>query len=103
MGQGRDGLYTYEWIENALGAQIHNLDRIDPDLQRLNIAARSAHHAPGTAHGRPQQLELHATPGGHVASGRTRLIVRGRTSEPSGPASWLARQVELLLLEPGYS
>jgi hypothetical protein len=35
MGQGRAGLYTYEWVENLLGAQIHNLDRIDPDLQRL--------------------------------------------------------------------
>ena len=35
MGQGRGGLYTYEWIENAIGAHIHNLDRIDPDLQDL--------------------------------------------------------------------
>ena len=26
MGQGRGGLYTYEWIENLLGAKIHNLD-----------------------------------------------------------------------------
>ena len=26
MGQGRGGLYTYEWIENLLGAQIQNLD-----------------------------------------------------------------------------
>ena len=24
MGQGRGGLYTYEWIENLLGAKIHN-------------------------------------------------------------------------------
>ena len=37
MGQGRGGLYTYEWIENLLGAQIHNLDRIDPELQRLEL------------------------------------------------------------------
>lgn len=40
MGQGRGGLYTYEWVENALGAQIHNLDWIDPDLQRLKIGDR---------------------------------------------------------------
>ena len=40
MGQGRGGLYTYEWIENALGAQIHNLDRIDPALQALRVGDR---------------------------------------------------------------
>jgi hypothetical protein len=37
MGQGRGGLYTYEWIENVLGAQIHNLDRLDPVLQKLRV------------------------------------------------------------------
>jgi hypothetical protein len=42
MGQGRGGLYTYEWIENALGAQIHNLDRIDPDCRTCRSATTSA-------------------------------------------------------------
>jgi hypothetical protein len=37
MGQGRGGLYTYEWIENLLGARIHNLDHIDPELQQLAV------------------------------------------------------------------
>jgi hypothetical protein len=41
MGQGRGGLYSYEWIENALGAQIHNLDRKDRDLRQLKIGDRS--------------------------------------------------------------
>ncbi len=40
MGQGRGGLYTYEWIENALGAQIYNLDRIDPEIQPLQVGDR---------------------------------------------------------------
>jgi hypothetical protein len=37
MGQGRGGLYTYEWVENLLGAKIHNLDYIDPELQHLAV------------------------------------------------------------------
>jgi hypothetical protein len=37
-----------------------------------------------------------------LRDGETRLIVRGRTSSPSGLAARLTRQLELLLLEPGY-
>lgn len=35
IGRGRGGFYTYTWLENLLGADIHNLDRIDPTLQPL--------------------------------------------------------------------
>jgi hypothetical protein len=37
MGQGRAGFYTHEWIENLLGADIHNADRIVPSLQHLAV------------------------------------------------------------------
>jgi uncharacterized protein DUF6064 len=37
MGQGRGGFYTHAWIENLLGADIHNADRIVPGLQRLAV------------------------------------------------------------------
>lgn len=40
MGQGRAGFYTYEWVENLLGADIHNADRIVPELQRLAVGDR---------------------------------------------------------------
>ena len=40
MGQGRGGFYTHEWVENLLGADIHNAERIDPALQRLAIGDR---------------------------------------------------------------
>jgi hypothetical protein len=40
IGRGRAGFYTYTWIENLLGADIHNLDRIDPNLQALAIGDR---------------------------------------------------------------
>ena len=35
MGQGRGGFYTHEWVENILGADIHNADSIVPHFQIL--------------------------------------------------------------------
>ena len=40
IGRGRAGFYTYTWIENLLGADIHNLDRIDPQLQEHRVGDR---------------------------------------------------------------
>ncbi len=36
LGQGRGGFYSYSWLENLAGADIHNIDRIVPELQELN-------------------------------------------------------------------
>lgn len=35
LGQGRGGFYSYTWLENAVGADIHNVDRVVPELQHL--------------------------------------------------------------------
>ena len=40
IGRGRGGLYTYTAIERLLGADISNLDRIDPSLQTLKPGDR---------------------------------------------------------------
>jgi hypothetical protein len=37
LGQGRGGFYSYSWLENLAGADIHNVDRIVPELQRLEV------------------------------------------------------------------
>ena len=37
MGQGRGGFYSYEFLENLTGCNIHNADRIIPELQNLKI------------------------------------------------------------------
>jgi len=37
IGQGRGGFYSYEWIENAIGADIHNTDRILPEFQNPQV------------------------------------------------------------------
>jgi len=35
LGQGRGGLYSYDWLENLVGCDIHTLSVIVPDLQNL--------------------------------------------------------------------
>lgn len=35
IGQGRGGLYSYTWLENLVGCQIVNADRIHPEWQDI--------------------------------------------------------------------
>ena len=37
MGQGRGGMYSYDWLENLLGLHMHSADRIEPALQQLAL------------------------------------------------------------------
>ena len=37
IGQGRGGFYSYEFLENLVGCDIHNADRIIPELQNLKV------------------------------------------------------------------
>jgi hypothetical protein len=37
MGQGRAGFYSYEFLENLVGCDIHNADCIIPEFQNLQV------------------------------------------------------------------
>jgi hypothetical protein len=37
MGQGRGGAYTYDWIENLFGLDMHSADRIVAAWQHLDV------------------------------------------------------------------
>lgn len=37
FGQGRGGLYSYDWLENLLGCDIHSVDRVIPEYQDLKV------------------------------------------------------------------
>ena len=37
LGQGRGGFYSYDWIENAMGLDIHTANRILPEFQDLKV------------------------------------------------------------------
>jgi hypothetical protein len=38
LGQGRGGLYSYDWLENLIGCDVHSSDRI---LERSRRPCRS--------------------------------------------------------------
>ena len=37
LGQGRGGLYSYDWLENLFGLGLRSADRIIPELQTLAV------------------------------------------------------------------
>ena len=37
IGQGRGGFYSYEYLENLIGCDIHNADRVIPEFQHLQV------------------------------------------------------------------
>lgn len=37
MGPGRAGAYTYDWIENLLGLDMHSAETVVPELQHLEV------------------------------------------------------------------
>ncbi len=37
IGQDRGGFYSYDWLENLFGLDIHNADRIVPEWQELEV------------------------------------------------------------------
>lgn len=37
IGQDRAGFYSYSWLENLVGANIHNVDRIVPEFQTRKV------------------------------------------------------------------
>ncbi len=48
MGQGRAGFYSYEWIENLMGLNIRNSDRILHEFQNLKVGDLVPFAADGT-------------------------------------------------------
>ena len=37
MGPGRGGAYTYDWIENLFGLNMHSADELLPEFQDLQV------------------------------------------------------------------
>ena len=37
IGQARGGFYTYDWLENLAGCQIHSADRVHPEWQDVQV------------------------------------------------------------------
>lgn len=114
MGQGRGGLYSYEMLENLIGSDIHNADRILAEHQRLEVGDKVRIGPEGypfftvvdvepnralVLAGGPQPPEEDAVlwSWAFVLEERgpasTRLIIRNRTDYPSSLANWLIWRV----------
>ena len=102
----RGGAYTYDWIENLLGLDMHSADRVLPEFQHPQVGDTIGY---GSNRMRVERVEP-----GHVLAwrsedgnwvwtfvleehdGRTRLISRNRFRLPS-----LAARIGMLPMEPG--
>jgi hypothetical protein len=116
LGQGRGGFYSYDFLENLVGCDMHNADRVVPEWQSIavgddvrlhpDVALRVAAVDPGTA------LVLRGgIPMGTVAppydftwafavraqaDGITRLVVRERYAYTRWWSALLVEPVQLI-------
>lgn len=102
----RGGAYTYDWIENLLGLDMHSIDRILPEFQDPHVGDTLGLGA--------NRMKLERVEPGHVLAwrsqdgnwvwafvleehdGTTRLISRNRFRLPT-----LAARIGMLPMEPG--
>lgn len=111
MGSGRGGAYTYDWIENLFGLDMHSAEEILPQFQDLQIG-----EVLPVGEGGPKllvevlepdhALVLRSDDGRWIWAfvlqeipGGTRLISRNRIAVPD--ASPFVRWFNQLVMEPG--
>jgi hypothetical protein len=115
IGQDRGGMYSYEWLENLFGLDIHNADEIRDEWQRLaagdrvQVVPRGKFGMPEGYAFRvalveaPRALVLRQQPPEHPwdstwaflivpeSAERCRLLSRSRTAKGTGAAGLAAR------------
>jgi hypothetical protein len=107
LGQGRGGWYSYDWLENLMGLDIHTTDRILPEFQHLapgDVIPTGAIDIPVIAVEAPRLLLLGGATFSTIAfvlerldEQRTRLLFRNRAALNWTPSGIFWRVV----LDPG--
>jgi hypothetical protein len=102
----RGGAYTYDWIENLLGLNIHSADRVMPEFQHPEIGAGfgfGANRMSYTIVEPEHVLAIRSADGNWVwtfileeQDGKTRLISRNRFRLPK-----LKDKLGMIPMEPG--
>jgi hypothetical protein len=110
MGPGRAGAYTYDWIENLFGLNMHSADRIVPEWQRLEVGdvLRSGQGRLGMRVEilEPERILSNRSEAGDWVwtfalvqeNGSTRLISRNRIAMKGSSAG---QRLGMLVMEPG--
>jgi hypothetical protein len=101
----RGGAYTYDWIENLLGLNMHSTDRVLPDYQHPQVGETLGYGKNRMRFERvepPQVLATRSEDGNWVWSfvldehdGKTRLISRNRFRLPT-----LTAKIGMVPMEP---
>lgn len=121
IGQGRGGFYSYDFLENLVGADIHNVDRIVPEYQDLDVGDIIRLAPPDYTYRTPDSdLEVAVLNDERalvirspydppnfswafvlepVDETTTRFVVRSRSRAPESVGSWL---VSRLFWEPAH-
>ena len=102
----RGGAYTYDWIENLLGLDMHSVDRLLPEFQHPEVGDTIAlgPNRMRIERVEPERVLAWRSEDGNWVwtfvlgdrAGRTRLISRNRFRLPS-----LAARIGMLPMEPG--
>lgn len=111
MGPGRGGAYTYDWIENMLGLDMHSAEEILPEFQKLAVGDVQPLGGNGPRLRvevlEPEHALVFASEDGnwvwafglYPTEGRTRLVSRNRIAVPG--ASLPMVLFNHLIMEPG--
>lgn len=111
MGPGRAGAYTYDWIENLLGLNMHSAETIIPEFQHARVGdawqlGRSGPVLRMAVLEPERTLVLRSDDGNWVwafilrpSGAGSRLISRNRITMPG--ASRLSRAFAAYVMEPG--
>jgi len=110
MGPGRAGAYTYDWIENLFGLNMHSADRVHPEWQGLAVGdvLRSKEDKPGMRVEilEPERILSNRSEAGdwvwtfalEPENDSTRLISRNRIAMKGAAAG---PRLGMLVMEPG--
>ncbi len=123
IGQDRGGFYSFELLEDLVGCEMENADRVHSEFQKWEVGDKLWMYPPEKAHGIGHALLLHLEPGralgfatrqiGTPATApydgswsfvvepldarRSRLLIRGRAA---GPRGYVAAGFDHFLYEP---
>lgn len=106
LGQDRAGFYSYDWLERAFGADVHNVMELRPEWQERRVGDRVRAVQPGYLAGvlghdlgwtvtkiQPGQALVLQNWGAFVLrpteDGRTRFIIRTTVGDPA-TSPWMA-------------
>jgi hypothetical protein len=118
LGQDRGGFYSYAWLERAVGADIHNADRIHPEWQQRAVGdtvyATQASYAGGKL-GKvgwrisaiePERVLVLEKWGAFVLrpidSNTTRLIIRTREPGTKSALAFVLSPFNVFVFEPAH-